>query len=98
NLMLVIGATRSDEFINIRNRVPDHFFLVPGVGAQGGSLQEISAKAMNKDVGLLVNASCAIIYAADTAYFAREARAVAEKYQCEMKEFIRSMRLDKTEG
>lgn len=92
NLMFVIGATRADEFVNVRNLVPDHFFLVPGVGAQGGSLREISAKAMNKDTGLLVNASRAIIYASDTEYFAREARAVAEQYQFEMKEFIGSIK------
>ena len=63
NLMFVVGATRSDEFINLRKLAPDHFFLVPGVGAQGGSLEEISKKAMNKDVGILVNVSRDIIYA-----------------------------------
>src|SRR5262245_49243915 len=55
NLMFVVGATQAEEFVNIRKITPDHFYLVPGVGAQGGSLKEISAKAMNKDVGLLVN-------------------------------------------
>jgi len=88
NLMFVIGATQAEEFVNIRKLVPDHFFLVPGVGAQGGSLKEISEKAMNKDVGLLVNASRAIIYASDTEYFAREARAIAAQYQFEMKEYL----------
>ncbi len=63
NLMFVVGATQASEFENIRKIVPHHFFLVPGVGAQGGSLKDISEKAMNKDVGLLVNASRAIIYA-----------------------------------
>src|SRR5689334_2409804 len=63
NLMFVIGATQASEFTRIREITPDHFYLVPGVGAQGGSLEEISKKALNKDCGLLVNASRAIIYA-----------------------------------
>lgn len=88
NLMFVIGATQADEFINIRKLVPDHFFLVPGVGAQGGSLQEISEKAMNKDVGILVNISRAIIYASEKEDFATEARAIAQQYQYEMKMYL----------
>lgn len=88
NLMYVIGATQADEFTNIRKLVPDHFFLVPGVGAQGGSLKEISEKAMNKETGLLVNASRAIIYADSGERFAEEARAVALQYQQEMKEYL----------
>ena len=63
NLMFVVGATQADEFINIRKLTPDHFYLVPGVGAQGGSLKDISEKAMTKDCGILVNVSRAIIYA-----------------------------------
>lgn len=90
NLMFVIGATQASEFENIRNIVPDHFFLVPGVGAQGGSLREISEKAMNKEVGILVNASRAIIYAGHGEDFAEEARAVAAQYQQEMAGYIRS--------
>ena len=62
NLMFVVGATQADEFANIRQLTPEHFYLVPGVGAQGGSLKEISEKAMTKDCGILVNASRAIIY------------------------------------
>ena len=62
NLMFVAGATQSSEFVNIRNILPDHFLLVPGIGAQGGSLEEISSKAMNKDCGILVNASRAILF------------------------------------
>ncbi len=89
NLMFVIGATQADEFINIRKLLPDHFFLVPGVGAQGGSLQEISEKAMNKDIGLLVNVSRAIIYASEKEDFAAEARAIAQQYQFEMKQYLR---------
>ncbi len=88
NLMFVIGATQSDEFLNIRKLTPDHFYLVPGVGAQGGSLAEISKKAMNKDVGLLVNASRAIIYASSNKDFAEAAAKVALDYQKEMAEFL----------
>lgn len=88
NVMFVIGATQADEFAKIRELTPDHFYLVPGVGAQGGSLKEISEKAMNKDCGLLVNASRAIIYASDGEDFAAKARAVALEYQLEMKGYL----------
>jgi orotidine-5'-phosphate decarboxylase len=88
NLMFVVGATQAGEFINIRKILPDHFYLVPGVGAQGGSLKEISEKAMNKDCGLLVNASRAIIYASGGEDFAQKARNIAETYQQEMKTYL----------
>jgi orotidine-5'-phosphate decarboxylase len=88
NLMFVIGATQADEFINIRKLTPDHFYLVPGVGSQGGSLKEISEKAMTKDCGLLVNVSRAIIFASGKEDFAEKARAVAQQYQEEMKEYL----------
>jgi orotidine-5'-phosphate decarboxylase len=88
NLMFVIGATQSDAFLNVRKILPEHFFLVPGVGAQGGSLQEISEKAMNKDIGLLVNASRAIIYASENEDFAVEAGAIAAQYQYEMAQYL----------
>ena len=88
NLMFVIGATQANEFVNIRKQTPDHFYLVPGVGAQGGSLKEISEKAMNKDVGLLVNASRAIIYASAGEDFAEAARRVAREYQEEMSRYL----------
>lgn len=88
NLMFVVGATQADSFINIRKLTPDHFYLVPGVGAQGGSLKEISEKAMNSDCGILVNASRAIIYASDGEDFAEKARAMAKKYQEEMAEYL----------
>jgi len=90
NLMFVVGATQADEFINIRKLTPDHFYLVPGVGAQGGSLKEVSEKAMTKDCGILVNASRAIIYASEKEDFASEARAIAEQYQFEMKSYLKS--------
>jgi len=89
NLMYVIGATKSDWFENIRKLTPDHFYLVPGVGAQGGSLKEISEKAMNKDVGILVNASRAIIYASDKEDFAAKAMEVAREYQQEMATYLK---------
>ena len=90
NLMFVIGATQADEFINIRRLTPEHFYLVPGVGAQGGSLKEISEKAMTKHCGILVNASRAIIYASDKESFAEEARVVAKQYQSEMASYLPS--------
>jgi orotidine-5'-phosphate decarboxylase len=91
NLMFVIGATQANEFANIRKIAPQHFYLVPGVGAQGGSLKEISEKAMTgNDVGLLVNVSRAIIYASEKENFAEEARAVAVQYQKEMACYLKS--------
>jgi orotidine-5'-phosphate decarboxylase len=88
NLMFVVGATQSDEFINLRSIAPDHFFLVPGVGAQGGSLSEISKKAMNSEVGLLVNSSRDIIFASGGADFAEVAAAKAKSYADEMASFL----------
>ncbi len=88
NLMFVVGATQATEFDNIRNILPDHFFLVPGVGFQGGSLEDISKHAMNKDCGILVNASRAIIYAGNDENFAVEANAIAEQYHAEMKTYL----------
>jgi orotidine-5'-phosphate decarboxylase len=89
NLMFVVGATQAEEFVNIRKLTPDHFYLVPGVGAQGGSLKEISEKAMNKDCGLLVNASRAIIYASAKEDFAEVAKKVATEYQQEMSSYLK---------
>lgn len=88
NLMFVVGATQADSFINIRKLTPEHFYLVPGVGAQGGSLKEISEKAINKDCGILVNASRAIIYASDGEDFAERAREIALQYQQEMSTYL----------
>lgn len=89
NLMFVVGATQTSELANIRNMIPDHFLLVPGVGAQGGSLQEVSTVGMNKDCGLLVNASRAIIYASAVEDFAEAAGNVAKDYQQEMSGYLR---------
>lgn len=83
-IMYVVGATRSEEFLTIRKHAPNHFLLVPGVGAQGGSLQEVCKYGMNKDCGLLINSSRAIIYASSGEDFAERAREEALKLQTEM--------------
>lgn len=88
NLMFVIGATQAEWFSHIRDIAPDHFYLVPGVGAQGGSLKEISERALIKDVGLLVNASRAIIYAGAGEDFAEQAGEVASRYASEMSSYL----------
>jgi orotidine-5'-phosphate decarboxylase len=84
NMMYVIGATKTEYIAAIRKIVPDHFFLVPGVGAQGGSLSEVAKYGMNKDCGLLVNASRSILYASSGTDFAEKAREEALKMQQEM--------------
>jgi orotidine-5'-phosphate decarboxylase len=90
NLMFVVGATQASEFVNIRKIAPQHFFLVPGVGFQGGSLKDISETALiANDCGLLVNASRAIIYASSKEDFATEARAIAYQYQQEMAGYLK---------
>jgi orotidine-5'-phosphate decarboxylase len=88
NLMFVVGATQATELTNIRSIIPDNFLLVPGVGFQGGSLAETSKYGMNKNCGLLVNASRAIIYAGSGENFAEEAKAIAQQYQTEMKTYL----------
>ncbi len=88
NLMFVTGATQANEFTSIRAIVPDHFLLVPGIGAQGGSLKEISEKAMNKDCGILMNVSRAVIFAGQNENFAAEAKRTAQQYQQEMVPYI----------
>ena len=85
NLMFVIGATKSEDISSIRKIIPDHFLLIPGVGFQGGNLAEVTKYGLNKDYGLLVNVSRAIIYAGKNEKFAHEARAIASEYQTEMK-------------
>jgi len=88
NLMYVVGATQAAEFARIRQLTPDHFYLVPGVGAQGGSLESISKNAMNGDVGLLVNASRAVIYASGGEDFAEAAAEAATGYHREMQRYL----------
>ena len=84
NIMYVVGATRGDLFADVRKVVPDHFLLVPGVGAQGGSLQDVCKYGMNTDCGLLVNSSRGIIYASAGIDFAERAADEARKVQLEM--------------
>ena len=88
NLMYVVGATRAEGIAEVRKIVPNHFFLVPGVGAQGGSLEDVAKYGWNDDCGLLVNASRSIIYAASTLDFANEARNEAQKLQQEMAQIL----------
>lgn len=88
NMMYVIGATRPEMFAEVRKILPDHFLLVPGVGAQGGNLEDVCKYGLNKDIGLLVNSSRAIIYASGGEDFAKKAREEAEKIQREMEKFI----------
>lgn len=88
NLMFVIGATKTAQLKEVRELIPHHFLLVPGVGAQGGSLEEVSKIGMNADVGLLVNASRQIIFASNGEDFAEKARAEAIKLQAEMAMYL----------
>lgn len=88
NLMFVVGATQATELTNIRTIIPENFLLVPGVGFQGGSLAETSKYGLNKECGLLVNVSRAIIYAGSGENFAEEAKAIAQQYQTEMKTYL----------
>ncbi|MBL4679026.1 MAG: orotidine-5'-phosphate decarboxylase [Mucilaginibacter sp.] len=85
-LMYVVGATKSTEFTDIRKHAPDNFLLVPGVGAQGGSLQDVCQYGMTKDCGLIVNSSRGIIYAGNDENFAEAARAESLKLQQQMQE------------
>jgi orotidine-5'-phosphate decarboxylase len=88
NLMYVVGATKAEYFTEIRKIVPDSFLLVPGVGAQGGSLSEVCKYGMNTNVGLLINSSRGIIYASNGADFAEKAREEAFKMQQEMEAIL----------
>ena len=84
NLMYVVGATRADKMKSIRKLAPDHFFLIPGIGAQGGDLAAISTDGLTKECGLLVNSARAIIYASSKEDFADAARSEAHMLQREM--------------
>jgi orotidine-5'-phosphate decarboxylase len=90
NLMYVVGATKAEYFAEIRKIVPDSFLLVPGVGAQGGNLQDVCKYGMNDEIGLLINSSRAIIYASDKEDFAQKARIEAVKLQQEMAEILKN--------
>ena len=84
NLMYVVGATKAEYLANIRRIVPDAFLLVPGVGAQGGDLKEVCQYGLNNSVGLIINASRAVIYASQGEDFAEKAGEVAQNLQKEM--------------
>ena len=86
--MYVVGATKAEMLTDIRKIIPDHFLLVPGVGAQGGSLQEVARYGLTKECGLLVNSSRNIIYASKEKDFAEKAREEAAKMQNEMQEIL----------
>lgn len=88
NLMFVIGATKPEYFKNIRKITPYNFLLVPGVGAQGGSLKEVCEHGLNKDCGLLVNSSRGIIYASNKEDFAEAAAEKAKELQTEMESIL----------
>lgn len=91
NMMYVVGATQGEMFKDIRKWVPDHFLLVPGVGAQGGSLQDVCHYGMNKDCGLLVNSSRGIIYASQDKDFAEIAALKAKEMQQQMSEELQAL-------
>ena len=88
NMMYVVGATRAEGIGEVRKLVPDHFFLVPGVGAQGGSLEDVAEYGWNKDCGLLVNSSRGILYASNGSDFAEKAGIEAKKLQEEMAKIL----------
>ncbi|RXK85261.1 orotidine-5'-phosphate decarboxylase [Filimonas effusa] len=88
NLMFVVGATQASALENVRKIVPDNFLLVPGVGAQGGSLQEVSQYGLNSEAGLLVNASRAVIYAGSGEDFVVKAAEAARQYRDEMATYL----------
>lgn len=91
NLMYVVGATRADKVSEIRKLAPDHFFLVPGIGAQGGDLEMVSRHGMNKDCGLLVNSARAIIYSSSGKDFASAAGKEAKNLKLAMEQILNSM-------
>ena len=88
NMMYVVGATQGKLFEDVRRIVPDHFLLVPGVGAQGGSLEDVARYGMNNMCGLIVNSSRQIIYAGNDEHFAEAARTQAQAVQKQMKQLL----------
>jgi orotidine-5'-phosphate decarboxylase len=87
-MMYVVGATQGRMFEDVRKLVPNHFLLVPGIGAQGGSLEEVCKYGMTADCGLLVNSSRAIIYADSTEHFAEVAAEEAKKVAMQMAKIL----------
>jgi len=93
NMMYVVGATRAEMLKDIRKLVPDHFLLVPGVGAQGGSLEDVARYGMNSKCGLLVNSSRGIIFADNSANFDKVAGEKAKEIQLEMEKHLQKKNL-----
>lgn len=93
NMMYVTGATRAEQFNEIRKLIPDHFLLVPGIGAQGGNLEEVSLRGFNNQCGLLVNSSRQIIYAGNGKDFAQRAREEAKSVQMQMQVLLEKAEL-----
>jgi orotidine-5'-phosphate decarboxylase len=91
NMMYVVGATRASMLQKVRELVPDHFLLIPGVGAQGGDLSEVAKYGLNRQCGLIVNSSRAIIYADSSLRFALVARAKAKEMQAEMAVILKTV-------
>jgi orotidine-5'-phosphate decarboxylase len=91
NIMYVVGATREEQFKAVRRIVPNHFLLVPGVGAQGGSLEDVSKNGLNSDAGLLINSSRGIIYKSDGPDFGEKAGKASKELQLLMKELLTSV-------
>lgn len=88
NMMYVVGATKAEWLTEIRTIIPEHFLLVPGIGAQGGSLEEVCKYGLTKDIGLIVNLSRSIIYASNDENFAKSAATEAQKIAKQMQAFI----------
>lgn len=91
NMMFVVGATQANLLTHVRQIVPDHFLLVPGVGAQGGSLEEVARYGMNRECGLLVNSSRGIIFASQDKHFAEAAANEALKMQQQMAQLLSTL-------
>jgi orotidine-5'-phosphate decarboxylase len=91
NLMFVVGATQADQLESIRKIIPENFLLIPGVGAQGGSLESVSKYGMNRDCGLIVNVGRSIIYASNKEDFMIVAANVAKEYQQQMGAYLNSL-------
>lgn len=88
NMMFVIGATREEQLKHVRQILPEHFFLIPGVGAQGGTVKSVANATLNKDIGILINASRSIIFSDNGTGFDKSAAVAAQKYQEEMADFF----------
>ncbi len=93
NMMYVAGATQAEMLTRIRNIIPDHFLLIPGIGAQGGNLNEVAKYGFNKGCGIIVNSSRGIIYADGTVDFAKAARMEAGKIQKEMSDLLKEYKV-----